>query len=162
MSTKFKTSDRYPVSSDVVIKMFSDPEFYAAKMTELGFEHEILDSATNGDKFTISTKRFVPIEASGIVKKILGSTTEVTNEETWDSSDKSGVVTVLTKGVPLDMNCTARMSDDGDEAVVEYEWEIKARIPLGGGALEKFVMGDMQKGQKNELAASLTLVDKYK
>lgn len=159
---KLQTQDRYPASSDVVIKMFCDEAYHIKKMDKLGIKHEILDSGTNGDVFTIKAKRYMPIEAAGIVKKILGETTEVTNEESWNSASKTGNVTVDTKGVPLQMSCTGKMRDDGDECVVEYDWDIKARIPLGGGALEKFVAGDMQKSQAKELEVAHSLLDDYR
>lgn len=159
---KHKTQDRYPASSDVVIKMFTDPDYHVRKLEKLGLEHEVLGSDSSGDNFQMKVKRYVPIEAAGIVKKILGSTTEVTNDEQWNTADKTGAVTVETKGVPLDMSCTASMSDDGDECIVEYDWNIKARIPLGGGALEKFVAGDMGKSQAKELEVAHSLLDDYR
>ena len=159
---KLQTKDRYPASSDVVIKMFSDPDYHVKKMNKLGIKHEILSSNTAGDEFTIKAKRYMPIDASGAVKKVLGETTEVTNTESWHVSNKTGAVAVETKGVPLKMSCTGKMVDVGDECDVIYDWEINAKIPLVGGALEKFVAGDMQKSQAKELAVAHTLLADYK
>ncbi len=159
---KRTTQARYPASSDVVIKMFCDPGFHTRKMDKLGIKHEILEQNEQGDEFRIKVLRHVPIEASGIVKKIMPATTQVVNDERWSRSDKSGAVVVETKGVPLEMSCTAQMRDDGDGCLIEYDWTIKARIPLGGGALEKFVAGDMEKGEARELEVGISFLDEYR
>ena len=153
---------RYPAPADVVIKMFCDPAFHKAKMDKLGISYQILAEASDGDEFQLKAERKVPIQATGIVKKIMPATTQVVNDERWSLSDKSGSVVVETKGVPLDMRCTAQMRDEGDECVIEYSWEIKARIPLGGGALEKFVINDMQKSEAAERDAGVTFLDDYR
>ena len=159
---KHSTQARYPASADVVIKMFSDPDFHKRKMDQLGITYDILAEENDGDEFRIKAERHVPIQASGIVTKIMPATTQVVNDERWRLSDKSGLVVVETKGVPLDMSCTAQMRDDGDECVIDYDWEIKARIPIGGGALEKFVVNDMQKREAEERDVGISLLDDYR
>lgn len=159
---KHSSQSRYPASSDVLIKMFSDTEYHKRKMEALGIDYEILADESDGDEYHLKAQRLVPINASGMVAKIMPPTSTVVNDERWKLSDKTGSVTVDTKGVPLDMSCTARMRDDGDGCVVEYDWTIKAKIPLGGGALEKFVVGDMQKREAEELQAAIALIDDYR
>lgn len=159
---KHTTESRYPAPSDVIIKMFTDKDYHCRKMDALGIDYDVLEAASDGDEFHIKVERRVPVEASGIVKKIMPSTTTVVNDERWRLSDKSGSVHVDTKGVPLQMSCTAQMRDEGDECVIEYQWDIKAKIPLGGGALEKFVAGDMQKREAAEIQAAIDLLDDYR
>lgn len=159
---QFETQGRYPASSDVVLKMFTDKDFHVAKMNKLGIRHEILQCDSDGDEFIIKAERAVPVQASGIVKKIMPATTQVVNDERWRLSDKSGSVVVQTKGVPLDMSCTAQMHDEGDECVITYKWNIKAKIPLGGGALEKFVRNDMEGREAEELEAGISFLDDYR
>ncbi len=159
---KHTSQARYPAPADVVIKMFCDADFHKRKLEKLGIRYEILAEEKSGDQFRLKAERAVPVQASGIVKKIMPATTQVVNDERWNLSDKSGSVLVETKGVPLDMSCTAQMRDEGDECVIDYHWEIKARIPLGGGALEKFVVKDMAKGEAEELAVGISFLDEYR
>jgi len=159
---KLQTQARYSAPSEVVIKAFTDEAFHRAKMDQLGIEFEILASDASGDSYRLQAKRLVPINASGIVAKIMPKTSEVVNDETWNRSDKSGRVVVETKGVPLDMSCTAQMKDDGDGCVIDYNWEIKAKIPLGGGALEKFVAGDVGNRAEEERKVGESLLDSYR
>lgn len=159
---KHHTQARYPASSDVVIRMFSNREFHERKMNNLGLDFEILDEGGDDGEFRLKTRRAVPVDAKGVAAKFMPSTTQVVNDERWRASDKTGAVTVETRGVPLEMRCTAKMRDDGDACVIDYDWHIKAKIPVGGGALEKFVVKDMEKRQAQEHEAGIALLDDYR
>lgn len=159
---KHTSESRYPAPSEVVIKMFSDTDYHKKKMEALGIEYEILTDESDGDEYHLKAQRMVPINATGMVAKIMPATSTVVNDERWRLSDKTGSVSVETKGVPLDMSCTANIRDEGDGCVITYDWTIKARIPIGGGALEKFVVNDMQKREAEELQAAHALIDQYR
>lgn len=152
----------YPASSDVVIKMFADGDYHRQKMEKLGLDFEILEQAFDGDELHLRCKRMVPVKAKGIAAKFMPATAEVINDERWRISDRTGVVVVETKGVPIDMKATARVRDDGDTCIIDYDWKVKANIPIGAGALEKFVVGDMDQREAEEKAAALDLLDSYR
>lgn len=158
---KHETQARYPALSEKVIRMFTDRRYHEQKMQSLGIEFSILDYAFDGDELRLKTKRMLPVQASGIAGRFLPSRTEVVNEEFWRISDKSGSVSVETRGVPLRMSCTASMRDEADECVITYEWDIKAKVPMGAGALEKFVIKDMAGREAKEHDAAIALLDDY-
>lgn len=157
-----KTQARYPASSDVVIAMFTDNGYHERKMQTLGINFEILEGNFDGDELHIKTKRHVPVEAKGIAAKFMPSTTVVVNDERWRQSDKSGQVVVELGGVPLAMSCTAQMRDEGEECVIAYTWNIKAKIPIGGGKLEKFVANDMGDREAKEHKVAIQMLDDYR
>lgn len=152
----------YPATADLVIKMFADGEYHRQKMEKLGIEFEILEQEFDGNELRIRSKRMVPVDASGVAAKFMPDTAEVINDERWRIADKSGEVVVETKGVPIDMRCTAKVRDNGDTCIIDYDWNIKANIPIGGGALEKFVAGDMDKREAEEKEAALALLESYR
>lgn len=152
----------YPAPPDVVIKMFADSEFHRQKMEKLGIEFEILTEEFDGNELRIQSKRWVPVNASGVAAKFMPETAEVVNDERWRIADQSGEVVVDTKGVPIDMRCTAQMRNDGDNCIIDYDWDVKANVPIGGGALEKFVAGDMDKREAEEKEAALALLESYR
>lgn len=159
---KRDTEAHYPAPADAVVRMFTDKAYHERKMAKLGIEFEILEHAFDGDEMRLRSKRAVPVQAGGIAGKFMPAKTEVVNDERWRLSDKSGAVVVDTQGVPLDMRCTAQMRDDGDACIIDYHWEIEANIPMGGSALEKFVIGDMEKREAEEKRAALELLDEYR
>lgn len=159
---KHEMRAEYPASSDVVVKMFTDQDYHKKKMEKMGIEYEIIDHEFDGDNFRLKAQRLVPIQATGIAAKFMPSTSTVVNDEKWSVNSKTGSVEVETKGVPLTMSCTAKMQDQGDGCVVIYSWDIKAKIPIGGGALEKFVVSDMKDREAEERDAAIALLDQYK
>jgi hypothetical protein len=54
------------------------------------------------------------------------------------------------------------MRDEGKGCVVVYAWEVKARVPLIGGALEKFVIADTERHARRETEIAITLLDSYR
>lgn len=159
---KRQTQTRYPASSDVVIRMFTDKDYHERKLRQLGIEFEILEHEFDGDALRLRSKRAVPVQAGGIAGKFLPATAEVVNDERWQQSDKSGSVVVETRGVPLEMSCAASLHDDGDGCIIEYAWQIEANVPMGAGTLEKFVVKDMERREAEEHDAAIALLDDYR
>ena len=54
------------------------------------------------------------------------------------------------------------MKDQGGECVVSFDWTIKARVPLVGGALEKFVISDMERRAAEETEVAIRLLKDYR
>ena len=159
---KHKIEARYPASSAVVLKMFADPAFHTAKLDALGYakdKYQVLASSADAKKFNIRIERKVPLNLPGL--KGVGDST-VINDESWNLATKTGEVLVEAKGAPLTISCATSMRDEGKECVVTFDWDIKARIPLIGGTLEKFVATDTSKRTAEETAAAITLLKNYK
>lgn len=154
---------RYPVSADVVLKMFSDKNFHTRKLEVLGLpKYQVLESAQQGDEFRIKIERKVPLEAPGMVKKVVPVESTVVSEERWNRKTRSGVVNVQPQGIPVKMSCTATVKDEGAGSVVTYVWDVSSSIPMIGGQLEKFVCSDMVGKSADEAKAAISLVDQYK
>lgn len=159
---KHEMKARYPASAAVVMKMFSDVAFQTQKLDALGYtgKYAVLDHSKDAKSFNIKIERKVPVSLPGMGKNAPEST--VTNDETWDIKSKTGKVVVQLKGMPLEMSCTAAMADEGKECVVTYQWEVKSKIPLVGGTIEKMVVSDMSKKAEEETQAAIALLKNYR
>lgn len=158
---KHKTTARYPAPSAIVIKMFTDRGFHTAKLEQMGLKkHQVLEHAFDGRNFRIKIERKLPLQLPGLGKS--GAESTVVNEEQWAVASKTGKVKVEAQGMPIDMSCTMAMSDEDGGCVIRYDWDIKARIPLVGGALEKFVAADMEKRAAEETQVGITLLKNYR
>jgi hypothetical protein len=160
---KHLSQARFPASSAVVLRMFTDRAFHTRKLDAMGLSnYQVLDHASKGDEFRIRIQRRVPMQAPAVVKKFVGAESTVINEERWNRKSKSGSVQVDPVGMPLDMSCVTSVADEGKGCVVSYEWTIKAKVPLVGGALEKFVVSDLERRSAEETQAALQMLDEYR
>ena len=161
---KHEMKARYPAPAAVVMKMFADKAFHTKKLDGMGYagKYQVLGSGGDGKKsFSIRIERKVPVSLPGMGKNAPEST--VVNEESWDIASKTGKVVVELKGMPLEMSCSTAITDEGKGAcVVTYQWDVKSKVPLVGGAIEKMVVGDMSKKADEETQAAIALLDGYR
>lgn len=159
---KHEMKARYPASSAVVMKMFADPKFHVDKLESMGYSGKYTVLAQSGDakKFNIKIERKVPVSLPGMGKNAPEST--VVNDEIWDLASKTGTVKVDLKGMPLEMSCITSMTDEGKDCVITYQWNVKSKIPLVGGTIEKMVVTDMEKKAKEETEAAIALLKNYR
>jgi hypothetical protein len=122
----------------------------------------VLEHDAKGDDFRIKVERKVPLNAPGMIKKFVPAEATVVSEERWNGAKKTGAVKVEPQGVPVDINCKARFADDAQGCTITYAFEVNARVPLVGGALEKFIAADMETKFAEEAKAAITLLEPYK
>jgi len=163
---KHQSQARYPASSDVVIKMFSDRNFHTRKLDLMGLKdtqnYWVLEHALDGAEFRIRIKRKVPMQAPGIVKKFVPVESTVINEERWNIKSKTGKVLVEPQGMPLEVSCVTTLRDQGGACIVAFDWTVHAKVPLVGGALEKFVISDLEKRAAEETEIAVGLLKDYR
>ena len=160
---KHQSQVRYPASPDVVIRMFTDKNFHTRKLDAMGLKnYQILDHALDGAEFSIKIRRKVPMQAPALVKKVVPAESTVVNEECWNTKTRTGRVVVEAQGMPLDMSCVTALKAQGGECIVSYDWTIKARIPIIGGALEKFVVSDLERRSAEENEIAIRMLKDYR
>lgn len=159
---KIEIKSRYPASAAIVMKMFMDPAFHTGKLQALGLnKFRVLEQKAQGDEFQIRIERKIPLEAPALIRRVVPSETTAVSEERWNRSTMKGKVSIQ-PGVPVDMSCVASMTDVGGECVVLYVWEVRAKVPLIGGALEKFICSDLESKMVEETRAAVGLLDPYR
>lgn len=162
---KHKVSVRFPAKSEVVIKAFTDPEFHTGKLKQMGIaDYEVLDQQSDGRKFSIRIRRKVPIGVPipGPLKKLLGGgEMTVEHEDQWNTQGKTGRASVEVVGMPVDLSCHLSLDDEDDGCVYTYDWNIRGRVPLIGGLLERTLIADLDKKTQAETEASIALLKHY-
>lgn len=160
---KHESLMRYPAPAAVVMRMFSDGAFHRRKLAQVGLSHyAVLEEAKDDAQFRIRIERHVPLDVPGVLKKVVPASTRVINDETWDLQRRSGRVSVEPQGIPVSLACSTSMRDEGKGCVVVYAWEVKARVPLIGGALEKFVIADTERHAQRETEIAIGLLEAYR
>lgn len=159
---KQKLEQRYPASSDVVIKMMTDKDFHCKRLEMQGFNtYEIVSHKSEGDRFSIKFKRKVPMAAPGPVKRFVSAENTVVHEDAWNRKTKTGTISVEIQGMPIEMSCKTSLRDVGKECVLTYDWEIKSGVPLVGGTIEKAVAAENEKAIPAQTRAGVELLKTY-
>ncbi len=159
---KHEIRSRYPVSSEVIMRMFATPEFHTAKLKGLGLKSfKVLDQETKPDEFRIRIERKVPLDAPALVRKVVPSETTATSEERWNLKARRGKVSI-NPGIPVEMSCEVAVADVGSECVVTYVWDVRARIPLIGGPLERFICSDLESKMVDETRVTASLIPQFR
>lgn len=161
---KFTDSHEFDVSSDTVIKMFSDPDYFTGKYEALGFSNiEVLEHTQDGDEFSITVRYEAPSDAPvpGFAKKFMAETNVVTQTDCWNVADKTGELTAEIKGLPATIKAQMELVDDGDGCSNELNWNINCSIPLVGGKVEKLIAQDIQSKAASDLAQTRAMLANY-
>jgi hypothetical protein len=148
--------DLHPYDKDIdaVFKFFSDPKLVKAKFEGIGTRHvEVLETADSQGRGVTRTKREVPANVPGILKKFLGAWNKVEQTEKWQTSN-DGVRTcdleVNIVGVPVNVSGTMTLRPEGKGCVNDIRIKVTCGIPLVGGKLAEFIAGDTKKAMDAE------------
>ena len=155
---KHEIRSRYAASAETVMRMFANPAFHTAKLEGLGLKkYKVLDQEAKGDDFRIRIERKVPLDAPALVRKVVPAETTAIADERWNLRTRKGKVSI-DPGIPVQMSCEASIGDVGSECVVTYVWEVRAKVPLIGGALEKFICTDLEAKMVDETRVTAGLI----
>ncbi|WP_264029985.1 DUF2505 domain-containing protein [Cellulosimicrobium sp. SH8] len=136
---------RYPAAVPVVGTMLADEEFVrwrAARSGGDGAHVEQVD-VTGGavEGFTVTVRRTLPTDQiPAHVRSFVGGQLEIRQAEAWEperAGERSGTVSLEITGAPVRLTGTVTLSPDGDGTVERYAGEVKASVPLFGGAIEQ-------------------------
>jgi len=147
---KQKLEARYPATSDVVIKMMTDKKFYTDRLDLQGIkEYEVVNHKSDGKNFSITIKRKV-------------TAINVTSIETWNLAKKTGRITVELQGMPMEVSCDTALADAGKDCVLTYHWDIKSKLPLVGGKIEKSFATENEKAIPEQTRLGIELLKNYR
>jgi hypothetical protein len=138
---------RYAADPDTVFAMLSDPDFQDSKCRATGaLEHSVEVEPDDEGGVTITTSRSMPTDQlPDFLRGLAGGTLTVVQVETWDPPDgdggREGTIEVEISGAPVSMHGTLSLAPDGTgdgaRTVETIDGELKAKVPLIGGRIEK-------------------------
>jgi hypothetical protein len=138
----------FPATTDIVIMMYTDKDYFLNKYKNLGAQNiEILDASFVGSEFSINIKRGLPadVPVPSFAKKFFSGTMTIVQRDTWDACKKTGRLDIEFKGLPIDASCDLKLVGEGDGSALLMGWNINVKVPFVGGKLEKVLMEDMSK-----------------
>tara|TARA_R110001592_G_scaffold1874_42_gene11651 strand:+ start:7096 stop:7587 length:492 start_codon:yes stop_codon:yes gene_type:complete len=154
----------FPATTDTVITMYTDKDYFLNKYKNLGAQNiALLDESFEEGKFSINIKRCLPadVPVPSFAKKFFSGTMTIVQRDTWDASSKTGRLDIEFKGVPVEASCDMKLVDEGDGSALLMGWNINVKVPLIGGKLEKVLMEDMSKKVELDHLESAKLLNAY-
>ncbi|WP_121254921.1 DUF2505 domain-containing protein [Nocardioides ferulae] len=153
MSTRVRHELRYDGSAEQVHAMLTD----AAFREEVCERMKVVRGAVTVEPVATGTRVVIEqVQHAGglpsIATKLVGDTIEIVQEETWTSTTHADVhVTIPHK--PGEMIGTNELVEADGATTEIVDLEVRVRVPLVGGKLERLVADNLAKALKVEHAA---------
>lgn len=138
---------------DTVWELLSDPQFRVDRSEALGEFNAECEVEADDDSATVTMSRDVERDLPSVLAKVFSSRQSLSFVERWqwDGEGWSGTLQVDVQGQPVKITADFSLTSDGDGCVYEITHYCKAKIPLVGGKVEKFVLAETDKGAVEEL-----------
>lgn len=140
--------------------MPADPVYVRAKIRASGAEDLQVDVTPGEDgAFTVTTRRALPTDQiPANVRAFVGSSLEVRQVEAWEPAaadgTRRGTVAVEIAGAPVRLTGTVALAGTGAASTLTYDGELKANVPLFGGAVEQAAAGAVRGALQAEEAVA--------
>ena len=132
----------YDAPAAEVYAMLTDPAFREKASEATGVVSVEVTVEAEGKGQVVTLDQVQPTEGvPSFAKKFAGETTHVIAVESWSSPDEAALK-VDTPGRPTDLHGIYRLEESGGKTHQRFEGEIKVKVPILGGKLEK-VMADL-------------------
>ena len=136
------TEINYPAEPAAVFAMLTDKTFQDRKLGRTGalsWDVQIREEAGGA---VVTSRRALPTDQiPDAFRSLVGAQITITQTETWGPAGpdgaRTGTLVVEVAGAPIRMNATLSLSPSGVGTVERVDGELKARIPLLGGKIER-------------------------
>jgi hypothetical protein len=141
---KFGFEQRWAATVDEVVEVYLDPVFWS-ELTELSATRppEVLGIERAGDRAVVRLRYALSVDLPKEAARFIdpGDVTWV-EETTWDLPQRTAEVRFLPAqgGGLLRASATAAMHDEAGEGLRRIRGELKVRIPLVGGRVERAIV----------------------
>ena len=145
---------KFSAPIDTVYAAFTDPEFLEQRSLDLGELSADCKVKKAGSGHAVTMKRKVERELPSFLARLFNPVQQIVIEEKWsDDGDggKEATYLLTVTGQPVEVSATISLRPAGKGCVYEISHRAKARIPLIGGQIERFVLGQTEAGCKDEL-----------
>jgi hypothetical protein len=152
---------RYPVSSECLLRTFTDLDFHINRVKALRLPFfEVLEHSVDDREFMVKIRRAEALEVPvpGALKKVLPTQIMAINEDRWDATKRQGRSRVELAGVPVDITCSMTVVNDQSGCLLKYVFDLRSRLPLVGSMLEKVVAAELDKKLQADARASMPLL----
>ena len=153
-----------PFPPDVVMRAMTSTRFHLDKVEGLGAAGcELMEEGGDAEKRFVHIRRRMPNRPAvpGALAKLLPADVVLEHRDEWNATTRTGDIQVRVQGAPVRMHAAASVVARGGGSEQVFEWDIKASVPLIGGALERFVAQDLDRSIHDEAKVVRELLAQY-
>lgn len=143
---------KIPASLDKVYASLIDAKWLEARCLALG-ELSASCKTRTSPGVVVTMKRRVRRELNPLISKVLNPESELELEEHWlaDGKGYKGQLTLQIVGKPITVKADFELVPDGKGCLYRIQHHAKVNVPLIGGVVEKFILGQTEQGCADEL-----------
>lgn len=157
MEQKFNTT------ADHLFELLTDARWLEERSLALG-ELSTQCKTKKGDCLNVSMKRRVHRDLPAMVAKVINPDSDIEIVEKWTGNTAkrtaSYVLTIV--GKPITVTADIELQATGKSCVHRINHQAKVKVPLIGDVIEKFVIGETEKGCGDEIAYLANYLKKHK
>jgi Protein of unknown function (DUF2505) len=132
----------FPATPDEVFEMLSEPRFQEAKCGATAALEHAVSVERSGDRTIIKTERILPTNSlPDFAKAMVGETLKVGETQDWGPASANGTregsIDLEIHGTPISLVGTMRLEPGGVGTIQHIVADLKAKIPLVGGKIER-------------------------
>lgn len=144
---------KFSASIDVVYDLLTNAKWLEQRSLDLGELSAAVKAKKTAKGAQLTMKRRIKRDLPAIVAKVLKDESDMTIEEQWapDDDGHSGSLTIELAGQPVKLSAEFSLAPSGKGCVYSIQHKAKCGVPLIGGAIEKFALGEVEKGASDEL-----------
>jgi hypothetical protein len=159
---KFRHELSYDAPPERVYAMLADPDFRqksCAAMEMISADVQLEPSPDGGDGFSLVIDQLQNTkDLPAFARAFAGESTQAIQREVWPSTT-AGSLSIESPGKPASASGTIRLEPDGAGTTEVVELEIKVRVPLIGGRLEKLMAEKVAAGMDIEHAVGVSWLE---
>jgi len=147
---KFRHELSYDASPDQVFEMLADPEFRRRSCEAMEVISADVQLERDGQGFTLVIDQLQNTkDLPGFARTFAGESTQAVQRESWSTSS-IGELSIESPGKPTSATGTIRLEPTASGTTEIVELEIKVKVPLIGGKLEKLMAEKVAAGMDLE------------
>ena len=146
-------SAKFDHDAETVFKVLTDPGFLVERNLAIGEISAEYDKEEEGEEITLLAVRKVRRALPGVLAKVFDPVNIMDMTETWyaDGDGWSGDWSLGVRGQPVTVTGHFELVPSGSGCQYSVSHKAKAKIPLLGGKIEKYILGQTSDGAIDEL-----------